>query len=130
MAKQLMLALGAGGAATAAIVASAATLGTVDSTDLGASSTAIVSCDNDTTDSITVDYTTTFAAGEYDVTTVTLGDLDAACIGQAAKITLYDTNGDALGTASGNVSTASQGFVVTGTAAAEDVEGVAVVISG
>jgi hypothetical protein len=128
MSKQLLLALGAGGAATAAVVASAATLGTVDSTDLGAGNSVIASCD--TTAGISVSYTTTFATGDYKVSTVTLGDLDAACVGQAVKITLYGSGGTSRGTASGTVVDDSDDFTVAALPLAEDVTGVAVVISG
>ena len=128
MSKQLLLALGAGGAATAAVVASAATLGTVDSTDLGAGNSVIASCD--TADGIGVSYTTSYGAGDYKVASVTLDDLDAACVGQAVKITLYDDSGTSLGTASGTVVDDSDDFAVAALPVAEDVEGVAVVISG
>ena len=130
MSKQLLLALGAGGAATAAVVASAATLGTVDSTDLGAGTSVVASCD---TDGIDVSYTTSFSAGEYKVTAVTLDGVAAACDGQDVKVTLYDAANSAQGSGSSSAVTFTANSAVVGIgtpATAEDTTGVAVVISG
>lgn len=130
MSKQLLLALGAGGAATAAVVASAATLGTVDSTDLGAGTSVVASCD---TDGIDVSYTTSFSAGEYKVTAVTLDGVDANCDGQDVKVTLYDAANTPQGAGSSSAVTFTAGTAVVGIgtpASAEDTTGVAVVISG
>jgi len=87
MSKQLMLALGAGGTAAAAVVASAANIGTVNSTDLAAGTDVIAACDGNGVD---VSYTTTFVAGEYKVSTITLEGVDDACDGQDVKVTLSD----------------------------------------
>ncbi|GAA1791629.1 hypothetical protein GCM10009795_041660 [Nocardioides hankookensis] len=137
MSKQLLLALGAGGAVTAAVVASAATLGTVNSTDLGAGVNVVASCDDD---DISVDYTTEYSSdtGSYTVASVTLSDVDVACAGQSIDVTLADDGNADLGTASGTMP-ASPATTVTLTVSAtspltdveaEDVENVAVVISG
>ena len=56
MSKQLLLALGAGGAAAAAVVSSAASIGSVNSTDLGAGTQVVASCDSN----IDVSYTTSY----------------------------------------------------------------------
>ena len=129
MSKQLLLALGAGGAATAAVVASAASLGTVDSTDLGAGTSVVSSCDDD---GIDVSYTTAFSGGAYKVATVRLDGVDDACAGQGVKVTLYDDSGDSVGSGA-LTSSAFAGntadVTISGTASAEAVEGVAVVIS-
>ena len=130
MSKQLLLALGAGGAATAAVVASAATLGSVDSTDLGAGTSVVASCD---TDGIDVSYTTSFSAGEYKVTAVTLDGVDSGCDGQDVKVTLYDAANSAQGSGSSSAVTFTANSAVVGIdtpASAEDTTGVAVVISG
>ena len=134
MSKQLLLALGAGAAATAAVVASAATLGSVDSTDLGAGTQVVASCDSD---GIDVSYTTGFSDGEYRVTAVTLEGIAATCATQGVKVTLYDADDDRVGEGSATLvaptlvgTTANVDITVPGAAPAEDVTGVAVVISG
>ena len=130
MSKTLLLALGAGGAAAAAVVASASTLGTVDSTDLGAGTNVVASCDSD---GIDVSYTTEYAgtSGAYDVATVTLDGVAATCSGQTVEITLAGpTNATVLATISDTVDDTSMSFPVSGTVAAADLTRVAVVISG
>ncbi len=133
MSKQLILALGAGGAAAAAVVASAASIGTVNSTDLAAGVTTVTPCDSD---GIDVSYTTAYNAltEEYDVTTVTLADVAAACLGQRVKITLSDGTASldeadvAVPVYAGLLDQRTADFVVAAPAA--DVTDVAVVISG
>ncbi|HEY0952660.1 hypothetical protein [Nocardioides sp.] len=133
MSKQLVLALGAGGAAAAAVVASAASIGTVNSTDLAAGTTVVAPCDSD---GIDVSYTTSYNATseEYDVTTVTLSNVAAACIGQRVKITLSDGTASldeadvATPVYTGLLDQRTADFVVA--AAAADVTDLAVVISG
>ncbi|GAW52164.1 MULTISPECIES: hypothetical protein [unclassified Nocardioides] len=133
MSKQLMLALGAGGAATAAVVASAASLGSVNSTDLGAGTSVIASCDSDNID---VSYTTAYQTGNYKVTSVTLSNVAAACIGQRVKITLADGTAtpqeidQATPTWTGLLDARTADFTVASPPLAEDVVGVSVVISG
>ncbi len=134
MSKQLMLALGAGGAAAAAVGASAASIGTVNSTDLGAGTTVVAECDS----SIDVSYTTAFVADQYDVSTVTLSGIDdVACATQAIKVTVLaadgadvDTDPDVLTELTGSVTGTSVGLAVTPSVPAADVTGLALVISG
>lgn len=127
MSKQLILALGAGGAAAAAVVASAASIGTVDSTNLAAGTGVVAACDDD---GVGVSYTTAFDAGNYEVASVDLSGIATACNAQAVKITLYDGTGATVGSTSGTVSGATGTFTVAAPPLAEDVVGVAVVISG
>ena len=130
MSRQLLLALGAGGAVTAAVVASAASLGTVDSTDLGAGTSVVAPCDGD---GIGVSYTTAFSGGAYNVTTVTLSNVATACTGQGVKVTLYDDDDTEVGSgtlASSTFAGNTAAVTISGSAPAEDVTGVAVVISG
>jgi hypothetical protein len=135
MSKQLLLALGAGGAAVAAVVASAASIGSVNSTDLGAGTTVVSSCDDD----IDVDYTTAFANGAYTVSAVSLAGLSDTCAAQDIKVTLYDDDGDAVGSTSGVVpadpdplttTDLTKDLTVSSPPGADVVTGVAVVISG
>ncbi|HEY1118096.1 MAG TPA: hypothetical protein VGE43_10360 [Acidimicrobiales bacterium] len=136
MSKQLLLALGAGGAAAAAVVASAATIGGVNSTDLGADTGVVASCD---TGGIDVSYTTAFADGVYEVTSVTLAGVSDACATQDVSITLYGASNTALGSASGTIpvdavpltpNDLTDDYTVGTPPDAEAVTGVAVVISG
>jgi hypothetical protein len=137
MSKQLMLALGAGGAATAAVVASAASLGSVDSTDLAAGTTVVAPCD---ANGIGVSYTTEFNAGSYKVASVTLTGVDDDCEAQDVKISLSDGTaslGEATQTAAtftGSADAKTADFDVDGLASAfpvaSAVTSVAVVISG
>ena len=128
MSKSLVLALGAGGAAAAAVVASAASIGSVNSTDLGAGTSVVASCDSD---GIDVSYTTAYdgTTGAYRVATVDLDGLAAACDGQAIEITLAGPTATVLQTVTGTVSGATQSFPVTSVPAASLTQ-VAVVISG
>lgn len=122
--------------AAAAIAASstfamAATLGGISTTDLGADTTVVASCDSD---GVTVDYSTAFDAanGIQEVTAVNVSGIDAACDGQSIDIGL--TNG--AGTSSTNAvqgtvdSSGSISVAVTGGFPAEDVDTVAIVIQG
>jgi hypothetical protein len=136
MSKNLLLALGAGGAATAAVVASAATIGTVDSTDLAAGTSVVAACDSD---GVAVTYTTAYDAvlGGYKVSTVTLDGVADACIGQEASITLKGAANVSLASIAASVPTYTgtaddntADFPVSGTVSAALATGVAVVISG
>lgn len=112
------------------VAASAASLGGVTSSaDLGAETQVVAGCD---TDGITIDFTTAYNAttAEFDLATVEIGDLDG-CDTQSIQVEVYDSGGSSIGNDSGTVSgnsdaTYSAGIVVR----AEDVEGVAVVVSG
>ena len=112
------------------MAAAAASLGGVTgTTDLGAESTVVAGCD---TDGITVDFTTSYnaATAEFDLATVEIGDLDG-CDTQDIDVEAYDSGGASLGndsgTVAGNVDATYSAAIV---ARAEDVEGVAVVVSG
>lgn len=97
MSKHLLLALGAGGTATAAVVASAASLGTITSESLGSSRATITACDtNFTTDYDTAYDATLGGTGGYEVSSVNLAGLAAACDGLDMKITLQGTGGSSL----------------------------------
>ncbi|GAA4695662.1 hypothetical protein [Nocardioides conyzicola] len=139
MSKQLLLALGAGGAVTAAVVASAASIGSVNSTDLGAGTTVVASCDS----SIDVDYTTSYDSteGGYKVATITLSGLAAACIGQDVTVTvkgpgassnasLDEVDGTVASDSGTPAAAVNLELTPSTTVMAADVTGLAVVISG
>lgn len=111
------------------IAASAASLGGISTSDLGAETTVVVGCD---TDGVTVDFTTTYNAttGEFDISAVDIGDLDG-CDTQSIEVEAYASGGASLGNDSGTVSGNTDAtFSASISARAEDVEGVAVVVSG
>ena len=91
--KKLLLSSAAGIATSTAVFAMAATLGGITSTGLGADTTVVASCD---TDGVSVAYTTTWDAPNaiYEVTTVTVSGLNAACDGKAISVSLTNAAGD------------------------------------
>jgi hypothetical protein len=110
--------------------ASAATLGGLTGTSLGADAAVVAGCD--TTDGVSVSYSTAYQAGSqaYVVTGVTLGNVDAACNGLAGSLTLSGAGGSSLSTQAFTATTGSVAVTLTTPAAASAVTGVAVVISG
>lgn len=81
----------AGLAIAGAVGASAASLGGLNSDELGADTGAVASCD---IDGIDVAYTTEFdeTEGEYLVTEIVLSDVDEACDTQDVDLTVLRTN--------------------------------------
>lgn len=128
-AKRKMLAITLGLVVFAMTAASAATLGGINSSDLGAVASVVASCDSD---GITVDYTYAFDAGIYEVDTVELSDIDASCDGQDVELALFDSADADLG---GGTDVADGTGALSIDVSADDVdteavEGVAIVISG
>ena len=100
--------------AFAALTASAATLGGLTSTALGADQTVVASCD---TDGIAMAYTNVYDAttNDYQTTAVTLSGVNAACSGKAFQLTLGDGVA-ALGESTGTVALVAGSQTVTLTA--------------
>jgi hypothetical protein len=129
----------AGLAVAGAVGASAASLGGLNSENLGAETGIVASCDDN---GINVDYTTVFDSdvGEYLVTAINLSDIDAACEGQAFSFTvLGDPAGEStvdsiLLTEQGPINQTSGAQSITVAASpgltAELVTGIAMSISG
>lgn len=90
--KRTLIALAAGLAVTGGVFASAASLGGVESANLGSSATVVASCD---TDGVTVDYSTAYdsASGTYLVNTVTVDGISDSCKGESIEVSLKDTDG-------------------------------------
>jgi hypothetical protein len=125
MAKRRHVLAGVAALATfGAVVGSAATLGGITSASLGADASVVAGCDPN---GITVSYTTSFSAGAYAVSGVTLGGVDAACNGKNVRVTLADAADVSLGEASSTVGGPALTFAPAVDAAA--VENVAVVIA-
>ena len=116
----------AGGALVAGVfAASAASLGTLTTTNLGTTAAVVAACD---TDGIGVTWggssylgvatgvtpPSSTAGSTYNLTTLTLTGVDAACNTQNYKVTLAGANGTAIATATpGVVAVAPAGVVVT-----------------
>jgi len=129
--RRIAAALVAGVAAFGTVGASAASLGGITGTSLGADTAVIGSCD---TDGVTLAYTNAYDAtsGRYQTTGVTVNGIAAACAGKTMSLTLKDAAGASLG--SGTVASISGTSAAVSLAApganAATVAGAAVVISG
>ena len=112
-----------------AVLASAASLGGINNSDLGADADVVASCD---TDGVDVDFVTSYDAvsGEYVVDSVDVSGIAAACNGQDISVTVSDGTGAALSSGSAVVGGASQRVALAPSASAESVEGIAIVIAG
>jgi hypothetical protein len=118
-----------------AVLASAASLGTISQGSLGSGIQVVASCD---TDGVTVSYTNAYdpTSGHYKVSSVTIGGINTACVTKNLAITLKDSAsgaGNSVGTGSGVVTvtllTPTQTFAITGNTDAALVLGAAVVIA-
>lgn len=130
MNKRLLIGLAAAGIVGGATFGFAASLGTVDSDNLGAGNSVVASCDSDGLD---VSYVTTYdpTTAVYEVDSVTLTAVDANCLGETIHVTLTDGTDAVLG--DGSVvagSTGTESVAIDDGVDAEDVEGAHVVISG
>jgi hypothetical protein len=122
-----LVALVVGGALTAV---SAATLGGLDSTSLGAGQNATASCN---TTGIALAYTNVYnaASNDYQTTAVTMSGVNAVCSGRAFQLTLSDGVA-VLATKTGTVAlvTGSQTVTLTTPVSARAVTGASLVITG
>lgn len=143
MSRMKIVAILAGLGAAGLLAASAATLGGLNTADLGADTTVVAACQ--TTGQIAADYTTTYepalvvdtvpdpdVIGGYVVDTVTISNLNASCFGQAMDVTLADDTGASLATATIDpIDAASEDLDVSGDdVSAIDVTRIAIVITG
>jgi hypothetical protein len=78
------------------IAASAASLGGIDTSQVGADATFVGSCDTDGVDAVFGD-PSIGASGRYVVTEVTVSDIDEACIGQTLQVDVTDAGLVSLG---------------------------------
>lgn len=132
MKKRNFAALLVGGVVFAAAFALAAPL-TVNADGLGAGVDLVASCDSSVDVTYDVAYPIPAPSGEYVVTSITVGDMDPACIGQSLEFTLSSDTGPALPYTSGpeTITGTSQTFVVVGPGfPADELTDVAVVIAG
>ena len=127
--RRRMLAVAAGLATFSVIGAFAATLGGLSSDQLGADATLVASCD---TDGVGLDYTTVYDATDdrYEVSSVTVTGIAAACAGQSLSVTISDgTTVLGQGTVTPVAGTTAT-VAVSPNADAEAVTNAAVVITG
>ena len=111
-----------------AISASAASLGGISTSDLGAEAAVISSCD---TDGVTVDYTTTYvpgAPGNFEVASVVVTAIDPACDGFNIDVAVGDGSSE-LGNGSDVVATGAATVAISAGADAGAITEVGVVIS-
>lgn len=101
--KRLFIAAAAGIVAAGAVTASAASLGGVTGNSAGADSAAVATCQ--TSGPIDVDYTMVYSSddSDYNVDTVELTGVDAACDTLTYYLTISDASGAALADDSGTV---------------------------
>jgi len=123
------LAVAAGLATFSVIGAFAATLGGLDSDQLGADASVVTSCDED---GVVVDYNTDYdnADDRYEVTSVDISGIDPACATQTLSVTLADGT---VNLAEENQTvglTGTEHVVLTATPDAEVVNNTAIVITG
>jgi hypothetical protein len=109
--------------------ASAASLGGLTSSGVGAENGAVTSCD---TDGVSIAYATAYdtTAGLYKVSTVTVSGLAAACSGKTLNITLYDAANASLGAGTATIAGTSQVVTMSPNANAKLVVGAALVVTG
>lgn len=111
--KRLLLAAGAGLTAIGAVTASAATLGGITQNQVGVDSQVIGACDSD---GISVAYGTTFDAtsGKYQVSSINLTGVNAACDTKSYKLTVTKSDGTVLGSEeTGTLSVSSNAATVS-----------------
>lgn len=112
------------------IAASAASLGGINTSDLGAETDTVAGCDPD---GIDVDFTVAYnaATGEYDTASVDITDIASpACDGQTISATLTDSSGATLGSDSAVLAASQTSWSASIAAPAGEVFGIAVVIDG
>ncbi len=109
--------------------ASAASLGGVTSSSLGADVGVVASCD---TDGVILGYTNAYdaTAGLYKTTTVNVTSINVACNTKSIRLTLTGAGGVNLGSGSGTVAAGAATIALAPTASAAAVTGAAVIIEG
>jgi hypothetical protein len=101
--KRLVLALLFGTFAYAIAFASAATIGTVTDAGVGSGNTVVASCD---TDGVNTAYGTAYSASApagYNVTTVSVTNINTACNGKTISVTVAKSDGSTPATGTGTV---------------------------
>lgn len=112
------------------IAASAASLGGINTSDVGADATFVGSCDTDGVDASFADPTVD-ASGRYVVASVTISGIHADCLGQLLSVDVTDAALVSLGSGSVDPITSDNEVVTFATPAdAEAIARIAIAISG
>lgn len=129
--KRIILASGAGLLAVGAISVSAASLGGITSKSVGVDSQVIAPCDSNGINS-SYGYGYSASLGTYEVTSVQLSNVDAACSGLSYSLTLADDAKESIGVQSGvlNLTSGSTSITIPSGTSGKAVTRVAVAISG
>jgi hypothetical protein len=131
MKKRALLAILAGLIVFAGAFAMAASLGGITSAKVGADNTAVASCD---TDGVATSYATAWDATDkrYEVTSVTVSNVNDACDGQTLSVSITDSTGAQIGSGTLAIPTSaatSHTVSLTTAPSAKLTEGVHVLIS-
>ncbi len=113
------------------VLAMAASLGGITSTEVGADNTALASCD---TNGVSTTYTTAWDGTDdrYEISTVTVSGVADACDGQTLSVSLTDASNNQIGSGSVTIPTSvatSFGVSLSTAASAKDSTGVHVLIA-
>jgi hypothetical protein len=111
--KRLLLAVLFGTLVYTIALASAATIGTVTDSGMGAGNTVVASCD---TDGVNTAYTTAYSSSTpgYNVTAVSVTSINTACNGKAISVTVAKSDGSTPATGTGSVASgAANNIAVT-----------------
>ncbi|MEZ5378847.1 MAG: hypothetical protein R2733_20265 [Acidimicrobiales bacterium] len=127
--RKVAAAIVAGVAMFGVVGASAASLGGITSTSLGADATVVSSCD---TDGINLAYTNTYSAtlGKYTTTSVAVSGINAACNGLPISLTLFNSSNASLGAGTATVTGGAATIPMSAGLASDLVVGAAAVIGG
>ncbi len=94
--KRVLIAGIAGTAVFGAVVASAASLGTITTQSLGAANSVVASCDTDGVDLNFTGSNYTSPGPNYGTTTITVTNINTACNGKPIKVTLKNAANGSL----------------------------------
>lgn len=127
--KRALFAVICGVSAFGIVGASAASLGSITGSSLGADVAVVASCD---TDGVAVDFVNTYvpASGEYETTSVSVTGINAACDTLAMDLTLTGAGGTSLGNGSATLTASGTTTIAMTGVDSAAVTGVAIVIAG
>ncbi len=127
--KRMIFAVVCGVSAFGIVGASAASLGGITGTGLGADVGVVASCD---TDGVAVDFVNGYdpTSGSYRTTAVNVTAINAACNGAAISLTVKDAADVSLGTGNSTVAGGTASVTLGTPADSSALTGVAIVISG
>lgn len=127
--KRTMIAVIAGLVVFGGTFAFAATLGAVTTGTLGASAAVVASCDTNGVNAAFGAPAWDATNKQYDVSSVNITSIDAACNTDAIRVTVTDSTGASLGEATGTVASGAASLTFATPISAQAVEGLNVVIA-